>query len=80
MQKQLKTPYFMNKMHEYEFKSFPKAHKFDPNLPKTHFLINFSSKTQTLNISCIKIKEHIILDGQKKNISHTISYTKFSKE
>ena len=37
MQKRLKTPYFMNEMHEYEFKSFPKTHEFNPDLPKTHF-------------------------------------------
>ena len=73
MQKLLEAQYFMNKMHEYEFKSFPKAHKFDPNLPKTHFLIDFSSKTQILNIFCIKIKEHIILDGHNK-ITHNIMH------
>ena len=37
MQKRLKTPYFINEMHEYEFKSFPKTHEFKPDLPKTHF-------------------------------------------
>ena len=37
MQNRLKTPYFMNEMHEYEFKSFPKTHEFNPDPPKTHF-------------------------------------------
>ena len=40
MQKLLKAQYFMNKMHEYEMKSFPKTLEFNPDLPKTRFLIN----------------------------------------
>ena len=73
MQKLLKSQYFMNEMHEYEIKSFSKTFEFNLDLPKTQFLINFSSKTQTLNIFCIKIKEHIILDGHNK-ITHNIMY------
>ena len=34
MQKTLKLTYFMNEMHEYEFKSFSKTLDFNPNLPK----------------------------------------------
>ena len=73
MQKLLKTQYFMNKMHEYEMKSFSKTLGFNPDLPKTHFWINLSSITQTLKIFCIKIKEHIILDGHNK-IIHNMMY------
>ena len=63
----------MNEMYEYESKSFPKTHEFNLDLPKTHFLINLSSKTQTLNTFCIKIKEFLILDGHNK-ITHNIMY------
>ena len=48
MQKLLKTHYFMNKMYEYEMKFFSKTLEFNPDLPKTIFSINLSSKTQTL--------------------------------
>ena len=44
MQKLLKAQYFMNKMHEYEIKSFSKTLEFNPDLPKTRFLINLSLK------------------------------------
>ena len=44
MQKRLKTPYFMNEIHEYEFKSFPKTHEFNLDLPKTSFSIKLSLK------------------------------------
>ena len=44
MQKFLKAHCFMNKMHEYEIKSFSKTLEFDPDLPKTRFSINLSSK------------------------------------
>ena len=37
MQKPLKPLYFMNEMHEYEFKSFAKKLEFNPDLPKTRF-------------------------------------------
>ena len=37
MQKPLKTQYFINEMHEYEFKSFSKTFEFNPDLPKTSF-------------------------------------------
>ena len=40
---------------------------------KSKFFNKFVSKTQTLNTFCIKIKEHIILDGQKK-FTHNIMY------
>ena len=44
MQKFLKAQYFMNKMHEYEIKSFSKTLEFNPDLPKTSFSTNFSPK------------------------------------
>ena len=62
----------MNEMHEYEFKSFPKTLEFNPELPKQDFH-TFFPKTQTKNIFCIKIKEHIILDGQTK-FTHNFMY------
>ena len=43
MQKLLKTQCFMNKMYEYEMKSFSKTLEFNPDLPKPRFSINFSS-------------------------------------
>ena len=61
------------KMHEYEMKSFSKTLEFNPNLPKTRFSINIVLKAQTLSTFCIKIKEHIILDGHNK-ITHNIMY------
>ena len=48
MQKLLQSHCFINKMYEYEMKSFSKTLEFNLDLPKTRFLINFSSKTQTL--------------------------------
>ena len=48
MQKRLKTPYFINEMHEYEFKSFPKTHEFNPDLPKTQFLNQFVLKKSNI--------------------------------
>ena len=44
MQKLLKAQYFMNKMHEYEIKSFSKTLEFNPDLPKTSFSTNLSPK------------------------------------
>ena len=44
MQKHLKAHCFMNEMHEYEMKSFSKTLEFNPDLSKTRFSINFSSK------------------------------------
>ena len=41
MQKLLKAHCFMNKMHEYEIKSFSKTLEFNPDLPKTRLSINF---------------------------------------
>ena len=73
MQKLLKAQCFMNEMHEYEIKSFSKTLEFNLDLPKTSVLINFSSKTQTLNTFCIKIKEHIILDDHNE-ITHNVIY------
>ena len=46
IQKLPKKQYFMNRMHEYEMKSVSKTLKFNPNLPKTKFSINLSSKLQ----------------------------------
>ena len=37
MQKLLKAQYFMNKMHEYEMKSFLETLEFNLDLPKTRF-------------------------------------------
>ena len=37
MQKLLKAQYIMNKMHEYEIKSFSKTVEFNPDHPKTNF-------------------------------------------
>ena len=62
----------MNEMHQYEIKSFSKTHEFNPDLPKKEFN-QFVLKTQTLNTFCIKIKEHVILDGHNK-IIHNIMY------
>ena len=44
MQKLLKAYCFINKMHEYEIKSFSKIVEFNPDLPKTSFSTNLSSK------------------------------------
>ena len=44
MQKLLKVHCFMNKMHEYEIKSFSKTLEFNPDLPKTRFSTNLSPK------------------------------------
>ena len=44
MQKLLKAHCIINKMHEYEMKSFSKILEFNPDLPKTRFSINLSSK------------------------------------
>ena len=44
MQKLLKAHCIMNKMHEYEMKSFSKTLEFNPDLPKTRFSINMSLK------------------------------------
>ena len=37
MQKTLKPTYFINEMHEYEFKNFSKTHEFNLDIPKTRF-------------------------------------------
>ena len=42
MQKLLKAQYFMNEMHEYEIKSFPKTLEFNLDLPKISFSNNLS--------------------------------------
>ena len=73
MEKPLKPTYFMNEMHDYEFKSFSKTLEFNLDLPKTRFFTLFVPKTQTINIFCIKIKIHIILDGQT-NFTHNFMY------
>ena len=44
LQKLLKAQYFINEMHEYETKSFSKTLEFKPDLPKSRFSINLSSK------------------------------------
>ena len=73
MQKLLKAQCFMNELHVYEIKSFSKTNGFNPNLSKNKFFNQFVLKTQTLNIFCIRIKEHLILDGHNK-ITHNIMY------
>ena len=73
MQELIKIQYFMNEMHEYEIKSFSKTLEFHPYLPQSKIFNQFVHKTQALNIFCIKIKEHIILDGQNK-FTHNIMY------
>ena len=73
MQKLLKPQYFMNEMHEYEFKSFSKTVEFNLDLPKTKIFNQFVHKIQALNIFCIKNKEQVILDGQNKS-THYIMY------
>ena len=73
MQKLLKTQYFMNEMHEYEIKSFPKTLEFHPDLPETKVFNQFVHTSQTLNIFCIKIKEHVNLNGQN-TFTHYIMY------
>ena len=44
IQKLLKAHCIMKKMHEYEMKSFSKILEFNPDLPKTKFSINLTSK------------------------------------
>ena len=63
----------MNKMHEYEMKSFSKTLEFNPDLPKNKIFNLFVLKSQTLNTFCIKIKKFKILDGQNK-ITHNNMY------
>ena len=56
MQKTLKPTYFMNEMHEYEFKSFSKILEFNPDLPK-----------QDYDTFCPQnsINEHILYQNQR---------------
>ena len=61
MQKLLKVQCFMNKMHEYEMKSFSKTLEFNPDLPKTRFSINLSSNLKLL-----------ILDGHNKITQYNV--------
>ena len=63
----------MNKMHEYEMKSFSKTLEFNLDHPKTSFFNQFVFKAQTLNAFCFKIKEHVIFDGHNK-ITHINMY------
>ena len=44
MQKLLEAHCIINKMHEYEMKSFSKTLEFNPDLPKSRFSINLSLK------------------------------------
>ena len=64
MQKPLKRIYFINKMHDYEFKSFSKNIWIQPWSSKNKIFTLFVPKTESINMFCIKIKENIILDGQ----------------
>ena len=73
MQKLLKAHCIMNKMNEYEMKSFSKILEFNPNLPKIRCYNQFVFKAQTLNTFCIKIKELLILGGHNK-ITYDIMY------
>ena len=43
MQKLFRAQYFINKMHEYEMKSFSKTLDFNPDLQKTKFSLNLAS-------------------------------------
>ena len=72
MQKLLKAQCFMNEMREYEIKSFSKTLDSTQIFQKLVFQLIYL-KTQTLNIFCIKIKEHVILDGHNE-ITHNIMY------
>ena len=73
MQKLLKTHCIINKMHEYEMKSFSTILEFNPDLPKKKNFNQFVLKAQTLNKFCVKIMEFLILDGHNK-IIHNIMY------
>ena len=73
MQKLLKAQCFMNELHGYEIKIFSKTLEFNPDLPKISFQTICPQKMQTLNTFCIKIKEHVTLDGHNK-ITHNIVY------
>ena len=57
MQKLLKVPYFINRMHEYEMNFFSKPLEFNPDLPKTRFSINLSSK--------LKLETYFALKSRK---------------
>ena len=72
MQKLLKAHCIMNKMHEYELKSFSKTLEFNPDLPKQVFQSNCPKKSNIKHI-LHQIKEHIILNGHNK-ITHNIMY------
>ena len=63
----------MNKMHEYEMKSFSKTLEFNPDLPKQDFQSICPQSSNIKNTFCIKIKELLILDGNNK-IIHNIMY------
>ena len=56
MQKLLKAHCFIKKMHEYETKSFLKTLEFNPDLPKSRFSINLSSKRKHWTHSVLKSK------------------------
>ena len=69
----------MNEMHEYEMKSFSKTLEFNPDLPKTSFSTNLSSKTQK-KYTHFALKSKNFYSWMATTRSHTISCTKFSKE
>ena len=73
MQKLLKEKCFINKMYEYEMKSFSKTLEFNPDLQKKKIFNQYVPASQTLNMFCIKIKGLLILDGHNK-ITHNIMY------
>ena len=50
MQKLLKAHCIMNKMHEYELKSFSKTLEFNPDLPKQVFQSNCPKKSNIKHI------------------------------
>ena len=56
MQKLLKSQNFVNKMHEYEMKSFSKTLDFNPDLQKTKFSLNLASN--------FKLKTHFALESR----------------
>ena len=47
----------MNRMHEYEMKFLSKTLEFNPDLPKTRFSINLSSKLKLETYCALKSRE-----------------------
>ena len=75
MQKLLKAQYIMNKMHEYEIKSFSKKKKHlnSTQIFQKQVFQPICLKNSNIKDICIKIQEHVILDDHNK-ITHNIMY------